>query len=53
MAGSTDMGNVTFEVPGIHPMFQIGDGGAMNHTRPFTAVAGRSIYYLNRSVEDF
>ena len=40
MVGSTDMGNVTFAVPAIHPMYKIGDGQAVNHTRPFTAVAG-------------
>ena len=44
MVGSTDMGNVTFAVPAIHPMYKIGDGQAVNHTRPFTAVAGGYIF---------
>ena len=43
LAGSTDMGNVSYEVPSIHPMFSIGTM-VMNHTRPFTAAAGRYIY---------
>ena len=48
MVGSTDMGNVTFAVPAIHPMYKIGDGQAVNHTRPFTAVAGE--YMFGRKV---
>ena len=40
MTISTDMDNVTCAVPAIHPMYKIGDGQAVNHTRPFTAVAG-------------
>ena len=39
-AGSTDMGNVSYVVPSIHPMFYIGTE-AVNHTRGFTAAAGR------------
>ncbi len=35
---STDMGNVSYIVPSIHPMFAIGSG-EVNHTREFTAVA--------------
>ena len=38
MAGSTDMGNVSYVKPSIHPVFKIGN--AMNHTVEFTAVAG-------------
>ena len=38
MAGSTDMGNVSYVKPSIHPMFKIGN--AMNHTVEFTAAAG-------------
>ncbi|CAL1544856.1 unnamed protein product [Lymnaea stagnalis] len=38
VAGSTDMGNVSYVVPSIHPMYRIGE--ASNHTREFTAVAG-------------
>ena len=36
---STDMGNVSYVVPSIHPMFYIG-ARAMNHTRPFTDASG-------------
>lgn len=38
-AGSTDMGNVSYEVPTIHPMFYIGSD-AINHTNEFTTAAG-------------
>jgi len=35
--GSTDMGNVSYEVPSIHPMYGIQCGpGELNHTRGFT-----------------
>ena len=37
-AGSTDMGNVTHVVPGIHPKYAIGSG-EVNHSVGFTAVA--------------
>jgi len=37
--GSTDMGNVSYVVPSIHPMFQIGTNTKAYHTREFTAVA--------------
>lgn len=37
-AGSTDMGNVTHVVPGIHPKYAIGRGQA-NHTPSFTEVS--------------
>ncbi|KAM5343628.1 hypothetical protein ACJ41O_012165 [Fusarium nematophilum] len=42
MGASTDMGNVTFQVPGIHPMFYIGteDPTVQPHTPEFTAAAG-------------
>ena len=36
---STDMGNVSYTVPSIHPIYQIGSGSEVNHTREFTAVA--------------
>ena len=36
---STDMGNVSYVVPSIHPMYSIGSGSEVNHTREFTAVA--------------
>jgi metal-dependent amidase/aminoacylase/carboxypeptidase family protein len=39
--GSTDMGNVSYLVPSIHPMFYIGSD-ALNHTREFTVATGIS-----------
>ncbi|XP_071113844.1 peptidase M20 domain-containing protein 2-like [Haliotis cracherodii] len=38
--GSTDMGNVSYVVPSIHPMYDVGVEGCLNHTREFTAAAG-------------
>ncbi|XP_035534966.1 peptidase M20 domain-containing protein 2-like [Morone saxatilis] len=38
-SGSTDFGNVTFVVPGIHPYFYIGSN-ALNHTAEYTVAAG-------------
>ncbi|XP_006902131.1 PREDICTED: peptidase M20 domain-containing protein 2-like [Elephantulus edwardii] len=38
-SGSTDFGNVTFVVPGIHPYFYIGSD-ALNHTERYTEAAG-------------
>ena len=35
---STDMGNVSYVVPSLHPCYAIGSG-EVNHTRAFTAVA--------------
>ncbi|KAF5023414.1 hypothetical protein F66182_4514 [Fusarium sp. NRRL 66182] len=42
MGASTDMGNVTYLVPGIHPMFSIGTEDPMiqPHTSEFAAAAG-------------
>ena len=37
--GSTDMGNVSHVVPTIHPLFLVGSGKEVNHTREFTAIA--------------
>lgn len=39
LGGSTDMGNVSFVVPSIHPMFAI-NTDAPNHSRDFTKAAG-------------
>lgn len=39
LAGSTDFGNVSFIVPGIHPFFYIGTD-AFNHTEEYTEAAG-------------
>ncbi|XP_064196010.1 xaa-Arg dipeptidase-like [Anguilla rostrata] len=38
-SGSTDFGNVTYVVPGIHPYFYIGSE-ALNHTEEYTVAAG-------------
>lgn len=38
--GSTDFGNVSFVVPGIHPYFYIGSD-ALNHTEQYTEAAGK------------
>uniref|UniRef100_H3DPD3 Peptidase M20 domain-containing protein 2 n=1 Tax=Tetraodon nigroviridis TaxID=99883 RepID=H3DPD3_TETNG len=38
-SGSTDFGNVTFVVPGIHSYFYIGSN-ALNHTPEYTVAAG-------------
>uniref|UniRef100_A0A1A8PK83 Peptidase M20 domain-containing protein 2 n=1 Tax=Nothobranchius rachovii TaxID=451742 RepID=A0A1A8PK83_9TELE len=38
-SGSTDFGNVSFVVPGIHPFFYIGTD-ALNHTEEYTEAAG-------------
>ena len=45
--GSTDMGNVSYVVPAIHPMYGIGDGTQVNHTREFTAVTNTPEAYQN------
>jgi metal-dependent amidase/aminoacylase/carboxypeptidase family protein len=37
--GSTDMGNVTQVLPGIHPIIAIDAGGASLHQPDFTAAA--------------
>ena len=39
VSASTDMGNVSYTVPSIHPKFGIGSGKEVNHTRGFTRVA--------------
>ncbi|XP_077980389.1 xaa-Arg dipeptidase-like [Glandiceps talaboti] len=38
-SGSTDMGNVTYVVPGIHPMYGL-DTDSVNHSHGFTAATG-------------
>jgi len=38
--GSTDMGNVSYLVPSIHPMIQVAPAGVPIHTRDFTEYAG-------------
>ena len=39
-AASTDMGNVSYVVPSIQPVFYIGTNAA-NHTREFTEASGK------------
>lgn len=44
MAGSTDQGNVTYAVPGLHALVGIPvDDGSHNHTAGFTAAAGSKV----------
>ncbi|OAQ98969.1 hypothetical protein LLEC1_00599 [Akanthomyces lecanii] len=51
LAGSTDMGNVTYECPGFHGAFGIDtEKGQGNHTRPFADAAGLE-KSLDRAVE--
>lgn len=38
--GSTDFGNVSYVVPGIHSYFYIGSD-ALNHTEQYTTAAGK------------
>jgi hypothetical protein len=45
ICASTDMGNVSYKVVSIHPMFCIGSD-AMNHTREFTSAAGNFLFRL-------
>ena len=39
LRASTDMGNVSYVVPSIHPIYCIGSGSEVNHTREFTTVS--------------
>ncbi|KAI8884869.1 hypothetical protein K501DRAFT_284675 [Backusella circina FSU 941] len=48
VSGSSDMGNITYAVPGLHPGFEIGTK-APNHTREFTAAA-RTEYAHDRAL---
>ncbi|KAJ7341737.1 hypothetical protein JRQ81_006582 [Phrynocephalus forsythii] len=41
-SGSTDFGNVSYIVPGIHPYFYIGSD-ALNHTEEFTQSSGSEV----------
>ncbi|XP_010881122.2 peptidase M20 domain-containing protein 2 isoform X2 [Esox lucius] len=51
-SGSTDFGNVSFVVPGIHPYFYIGSD-ALNHTEEYTVAAGddKAQYYTLRAAK--
>ncbi|XP_059167837.1 peptidase M20 domain-containing protein 2-like [Physella acuta] len=46
--GSTDMGNVSYVCPSIHPMYRI--GAALNHSKEFTKESGtRSAFLLSQT----
>ncbi|XP_041043872.1 peptidase M20 domain-containing protein 2-like isoform X1 [Carcharodon carcharias] len=51
-SGSTDFGNVSFIVPGIHPYFHIGTS-ALNHSEEYTEAAGskEAQYYTLRTAK--
>ncbi|XP_036398799.1 peptidase M20 domain-containing protein 2-like [Megalops cyprinoides] len=51
-SGSTDFGNVSGVVPGIHPYFYIGST-ALNHTEEYTAAAGseKAQFYTLRTAK--
>ncbi|XP_037676747.1 peptidase M20 domain-containing protein 2-like [Choloepus didactylus] len=51
-SGSTDFGNVSFVVPGIHPYFYIGSD-ALNHTEQYTEAAGsqKAQFYTLRTAK--
>jgi amidohydrolase len=40
VVGSTDMGNVSYAVPSIHPMLEVSPAGVSIHTPEFTEFAG-------------
>ena len=40
IAASTDFGNVSYRVPGIHPLIKISDLGTALHTEEFATAAG-------------
>src|SRR5829696_2223636 len=40
VVGSTDMGNVSYEVPSIHPMIEVAPSGVPIHTPEFAGFAG-------------
>lgn len=40
VVGSTDMGNVSYLVPSIHPMIQVAEAGVPIHTLEFASFAG-------------
>ncbi|KAJ1151724.1 hypothetical protein NDU88_004504 [Pleurodeles waltl] len=52
VSGSTDFGNVTFVLPGIHPYFYIGTD-ALNHTEEYTEATGskEAQYYTLRTAK--
>ncbi|XP_010216604.1 PREDICTED: peptidase M20 domain-containing protein 2-like [Tinamus guttatus] len=52
LSGSTDFGNVTYVVPGLHPYFYIGSD-ALNHTEQYTEAAGsqKAQFYALRTAK--
>lgn len=40
LTGSTDLGNISYRVPSIHPMIGLGDPNLSLHTEEFAAAAG-------------
>ncbi len=51
-SGSTDMGNVSYVVPSIHPCFNIGPP-VVNHTKEFAAAAGSLRGHCERGQSGF
>ncbi|XP_062857932.1 xaa-Arg dipeptidase-like isoform X2 [Trichomycterus rosablanca] len=49
-SGSTDFGNVSHAVPGIHSYFYIGTD-ALNHTEEYTAAADEAQFYTLRAAK--
>ena len=44
--GSTDMGNVSYVVPSLHPLYAVGSG-EVNHSKAFTAVCNTPSAHAN------
>ena len=42
LTSSTDFGNVSQLIPGIHPRYRVGDGRVPTHSPPFAEVANRA-----------
>lgn len=52
LAGSTDFGNLSFIVPGIHPFFYICTS-ALNHTEEYTEAAGTAARVCSEQLPHF
>ena len=48
---ATDMGNVSYVVPSIHPLFYIG-ANVFNHTREFTEASGKVLFLVSLHVQN-
>ena len=44
---STDMGNVSYVVPSLHPTYAVGSGKEVNHSKDFTAVCNTPAAHAN------